>query len=216
MNSFVFCYLFQSTQPAIRKQCKLGGLEKTEIYFSQFWRLEVLDQGASTVMFWFIAASSHCVLFWWKGLGSLQDFFFFFFFNNLFYFWLHWVFIVVRRLSLVAVSGGYSSLQCVGFSLRWLLVAEHRLQVHRLKQLWLTGSREPARQLWCTGCRCTGLSSCGSRVLESRLGSCGARAQLPLGMWDLPGPGLEPMSPALAGGFLTTVPPGKPSAGSLL
>ena len=29
-------------------------------------------------------------------------------------------------------------------------------------------------------------------------------------MWDLPGPGLEPMSPALAGGFLTTVPPGKP------
>ena len=30
-------------------------------------------------------------------------------------------------------------------------------------------------------------------------------------MWDLPGPGLEPMSPALAGGFLTTAPPGKPS-----
>ena len=30
-------------------------------------------------------------------------------------------------------------------------------------------------------------------------------------MWDLPGPGLEPVSPALAGGFLTTLPPGKPS-----
>ena len=29
-------------------------------------------------------------------------------------------------------------------------------------------------------------------------------------MWDLPGPGIEPMSPALAGGFLTTAPPGKP------
>ena len=28
-------------------------------------------------------------------------------------------------------------------------------------------------------------------------------------MWDLPGPGLEPVSPALAGGLLTTVPPGK-------
>ena len=28
-------------------------------------------------------------------------------------------------------------------------------------------------------------------------------------MWDLPGPGLEPMSPALAGGFLTTAPRGK-------
>ena len=31
-------------------------------------------------------------------------------------------------------------------------------------------------------------------------------------MWDLPGPGLEPESPALAGGFLTTAPPGKPYA----
>ena len=29
-------------------------------------------------------------------------------------------------------------------------------------------------------------------------------------MWDLPGPGIEAVSPALAGGFLTTVPPGKP------
>ena len=28
-------------------------------------------------------------------------------------------------------------------------------------------------------------------------------------MWDLPGPELEPVSPALAGGFLTTAPPGK-------
>ena len=28
-------------------------------------------------------------------------------------------------------------------------------------------------------------------------------------MWDLPGPGLELVSPALAGGFLTTAPPGK-------
>ena len=30
------------------------------------------------------------------------------------------------------------------------------------------------------------------------------------GRWDLPGPGLEPVSLALAGGFLTTEPPGKP------
>ena len=44
-----------------------------------------------------------------------------------------------------------------------------------------------------------GLSSCSSRALERRL----------RGMWDLPGPGLEPVSPPLAGGFLTTVPPGK-------
>ena len=32
-------------------------------------------------------------------------------------------------------------------------------------------------------------------------------------MWDLPGPGLEPMSPALAGGFLNTAPPGKSNKG---
>ena len=30
-------------------------------------------------------------------------------------------------------------------------------------------------------------------------------------MWDLPRPGLEPMSPALAGRFSTTAPPGKPN-----
>ena len=29
-------------------------------------------------------------------------------------------------------------------------------------------------------------------------------------MWDLPGPGLEPVSPALAGRFSTAAPPGKP------
>jgi len=29
-------------------------------------------------------------------------------------------------------------------------------------------------------------------------------------MWDLPGPGMESVSPALAGGFFTPEPPGKP------
>ena len=29
-------------------------------------------------------------------------------------------------------------------------------------------------------------------------------------MWDLPGPGIEPVSPALAGRFSTIAPPGKP------
>ena len=55
-----------------------------------------------------------------------------------------------------------------------------------------------------------GLSSCGSQALEHRLSSCGTWAQLLCGMWDLPGPGLEPVSPALAGGFLITAPPGSP------
>ena len=50
------------------------------------------------------------------------------------------------------------------------------------------------------------------RLQTRRLSSCGARAQLLRGMWDLPGSGLEPVSPALAGRFSTTVPPGKPRA----
>ena len=61
-----------------------------------------------------------------------------------------------------------------------------------------------------TGSRHVGFSSCGSRALELRLSSCGTRAWLLHGMWDLPRPGLEPVSPALAGGFLTPAPPGKP------
>ena len=38
-----------------------------------------------------------------------------------FFFPLHWAFTAVCRLSLVAAHGGYSSLECAGFSLQWLL-----------------------------------------------------------------------------------------------
>ena len=55
-----------------------------------------------------------------------------------------------------------------------------------------------------------GFSSCGSQALERRLSSCGTWAWLLLGMWDLPEPGIEHMSPSLAGRFFTTEPPGKP------
>ena len=37
--------------------------------------------------------------------------------------------------------------------------------------------------------------------LQQGLRSCGTQAQLPLGMWNLHGPGIEPVSPALAAGF---------------
>ena len=50
------------------------------------------------------------------------------------------------------------------------------------------------------------------RLQTRRLSNCGSRAQLLRGMWDLPRPGLEPVSPALAGRFSTTVPTGKPKA----
>ena len=48
------------------------------------------------------------------------------------------------------------------------------------------------------------------RLQTHRLSNCGSQAQLLRGTWDLPRPGLEPVSPALAGRFSTTVPPGKP------
>ena len=48
------------------------------------------------------------------------------------------------------------------------------------------------------------------RLQTRRLSSCGSRAQSLRGMWDLPRPGLEPVSPALAGRFSATAPPGKP------
>ena len=46
------------------------------------------------------------------------------------------------------------------------------------------------------------------RLQMRRLSNCGSQAQLLHGMWDLPRPGLEPVSPALAGRFSTTAPPG--------
>ena len=48
------------------------------------------------------------------------------------------------------------------------------------------------------------------RLQTRRLSSCGSRAQSLRGMWDPPRPGLEPVSPALAGRLSTTAPPGKP------
>ena len=67
------------------------------------------------------------------------------------------------------------------------LVAEHGLQVRGFQQLQHADSVVAAR----------------------RLSSCGTRAYLLRVMWDPPRPGLEPVSPALAGGFPTTAPPRK-------
>ena len=123
-----------------------------------------------------------------SGQGAYITFFFFFFFILfiLLFFGCVGSSLLHAGFSLVAASGGYSSLQCTGFSLQWLLLLQN------------------------TGSRSTGFSSCGSQALERRLSSCGAWAQLLRSMWDLPAPGLEAVSPALAGGFLTTAPPGKP------
>ena len=54
------------------------------------------------------------------------------------------------------------------------------------------------------------------RLQTRRLSSCGSRASLLCGMWDLPRPGLEPVSPASAGRFSTTEPPRKPPSAHFL
>ena len=87
----------------------------------------------------------------------------------------------LRRLSLVAASGGYSLLQCMDFSL-WCL--------------FLFQSPDSRNR---------GFSSCSTWALEHGLSNCGSMGLLLLSIWSLPQLQLEPMSPALVDGFLTTV-----------
>ena len=105
---------------------------------------------------------------------------------------MHWVFIAARGLSLIVASGGYSLLWCTCFSCDGFSCC-------RARALGMQASVVVA----------LGLSSCGLWALERRLSSCGAWALLLCSMWDLPSLGIEPMSPALAGRFLTTAPPGQ-------
>ena len=56
---------------------------------------------------------------------------------------------------------------------------------------------------------CSGFSCCRARAAALRVSSCSMQALLLHCMWDLPGAGIRSVSPTLAGGFLTTGPPGK-------
>ena len=99
---------------------------------------------------------------------------------------------------------GWGSLRCSGFSSLWLPL------------LW---SAPVGLAAWTcvasTRAACE-LSTCGFRGLEHRLGSCGPRAWLLCGTWDLPRPEMEPASLVLADGVLTTESPGKPRDRHLL
>ena len=73
-----------------------------------------------------------------------------------------------------------------------------------------------ARASHCGGFSCwaqalghSGFSSCGSQALEHGLSSCGTWASWLRGLCHLLRPGIEPISPALAGWFFTLEPPGK-------
>ena len=75
------------------------------------------------------------------------------------YFWLCWVFVAARGLSLVPATAGYSLSQCMVLSLRWPLP----LQSTGSR---LTGSVVVARRRQSAGPAVVvhGLSSCGSRA----------------------------------------------------
>ena len=86
-----------------------------------------------------------------------------------------WPFVAALGLSLVAVTGGCSSLQFTGFSLRWLFSC---------------GAQAVGVQASIVAV--LGLSCCSSWAPELALSS-GAQALLLCSMWDLPRPGVKPL-----------------------
>ena len=103
---------------------------------------------------------------------------------------LKYIYLFLTVLGLRCCAGCSVQPQCTGFSLQWPRLPRR------------TGSRVCELHELCAGSV--------AAALEYRFSSCGAQAQLPYGMWDLPRPGVESVSPALAGRPVTTEPPGKP------
>ena len=118
--------------------------------------------------------------------------------NTLFFFLCKFIYLFLAALGLCCCVPAFSSCDERGTLFatvcRLLIAVVSPVVEHRLQARGLQLHR---------------LSSCGTRALERRLSSGGAQAQLLRSTWDLPGLGLEPVSPAFAGGFLTTAPPGK-------
>ena len=133
--------------------------------------------------------------------------FFFFFFIVLFiYFWLYWVFAAAQTFSscgeqeLLSSCTAWAS-HCSGFS--WC----------RAQALACAGFSTCSIQAQCAGFSTCSIQAQQLWLLGSRpqLNSCGPWAQLLCGIWGLPGSGIEPMFPAVAGRFFTTVSPGQSS-----
>lgn len=105
-------------------------------------------------------------------------------------FWLCWVFIAERLFS-----------SCIELGL---------LVVHRLRYSGFS-CWSPVLGHLCSVVAACGLSSCSSWALEHKLCSCSTQASLLHSMWDLPRPGIEPVSPTLVAYSLTLSPQGSPS-----
>ena len=102
-------------------------------------------------------------------------------------------FVAARAFSLVVASGSCSLVTACGlFPGVAPLIADHRF-----------------RRMRTSVAAAHGLSSRSAWALEHRLSSCSAQASLLHGTWGRPTWGVEPVFPALAGGFITAEPPGK-------
>ena len=109
-----------------------------------------------------------------------------FFLKDLFiYFWLRWVFLAARRLSLVSVREGQSLLAVSSCLVGMPFLVEHRFYGQELQQQQYAGSVVLALGL------------------QIRVSTCGPLAQLPLCLWAIPKAGIKLVSTALAGGFST-------------
>ena len=109
-------------------------------------------------------------------------------------------------ISILAVLGLHC---CAGFSLLYseqgLFFVVHGLLIAVASLV----SKYGPQGVWASVVVVYGLSICGSWALEHTLHGCSTNLVAP---WHvgLPRPGVKRVSPALAGGFFTTEPPGKP------
>ena len=126
-------------------------------HFGLFPLLAIMNNASMNICKFFVWTCNFNSLGYWSYDNSMLNFFLILLLFILFiYFWLRWVFAAVRGLFLAAVSGGYSSLWCAGFSLQWRLLLQS------------TGSRPRA-----SGVVAHGLWSVGSVVVAHGL-SCSA------------------------------------------
>ena len=107
------------------------------------------------------------------------------------------IYIHTHTYKLSIFDYGESSLLCVAFLQLWRVGATLQLRYTGFSLRWLLLLRS-------MGSRCASFSSCGAQVQFWHHG-----------MWDLPGPGIDPGSPTLAGRLSTTGPPGKSHINSL-
>ena len=85
------------------------------VFFFFLWSLILHSIGQSLVE---LGNLGTCLLFLFFLIISTFNYYLFIYL----FFWLCWVFVSVRGLSLVAASGGHSSSRCAGLSLSWPLL----------------------------------------------------------------------------------------------